>query len=363
VSDNPWNEPEKQEALEESSQQTKVEAEGNDEKISKTESKLDKAVKNAQEGTASKKEWKLIEKLLNGLFVEQRRARRWGIFFKLLTFGYLFLLLGLFFAGKDIATDVAPEAHTAIIEIKGPISADDESNADTVIWALRDAFKEEKAKAVILRINSPGGSPVQAGYIYDEIKRQRELNPEKPVYAVITDIGASGAYYIAAAADSIYADKASLVGSIGVVAGGFGFVDLMEKVGVERRLYTAGEHKAFLDPFSPSNSSEKEFWQSVLNTTHKQFIDQVKKGRGDRLKDDPKLFSGLVWTGEQAVELGLVDGLGSSSYVAREVIKVEKLVDYTPKPEPWKQIVDELGVSFAKAMSTQLGMGQSSPLR
>ncbi len=171
MSDNPWNEPEKQEALEKGAQQKQVEAEGNDEEVSKAESKLDKAVKNAQEGVASKKEWKLIEKLLNGLFVEQRRARRWGIFFKLLTFGYLFLLLGLFFAGKDIATDVAPEAHTAIIEIKGPISADDESNADTVIWALRDAFKEEKAKAVILRINSPGGSPVQAGYIYDEIKR------------------------------------------------------------------------------------------------------------------------------------------------------------------------------------------------
>lgn len=326
-------------------------------------SKLDKALEGAKQDTASKKEWKLIEKLLNGMFVEQRRARRWGIFFKLLTFGYLFALMGILLASNDLSTDASPDTHTAIIEIKGPISADEEASADVIVWALREAFEEDNAKAVILRINSPGGSPVQSGYIYDEIKRLRSLHPEKPVYAVIADIGASGAYYIAAAADSIYADKASLVGSIGVVAGGFGFVDLMEKVGVERRLYTAGEHKAFLDPFSPSNGSEKEFWQSVLNTTHKQFIEQVKLGRGDRLKNDPKLYSGLVWTGEQAVELGLIDGLGSTSYVAREVIKVEKLVDYMPKPEPWKQIVNELGVSFTKAVSTQLGLSQGVQLR
>lgn len=325
-------------------------------------SKLEKAVENAKADNANKKEWKLIEKTLNGLFVEQRRARRWGIFFKLLTFAYLFGLLAVFMTGNDLSSNPMVNPHTAVIEIKGAISADDEANADTIIWALRNAFKEDNAKAVILRINSPGGSPVQSGYIYDEVKRLRTLHPNKPLYAVITDIGASGAYYIAASADEIYADKASLVGSIGVVAGGFGFVDLMEKVGVERRLYTAGDHKAFLDPFSPSNPDEKEFWQSVLNTTHQQFIDQVRKGRGDRLKDDPELFSGLVWTGEQAVELGLVDGLGSSSSVARNLVKVEKLVDYTPKPEPWQQIADQLGVSFAKALSTQIGFG-GSPLR
>ncbi|MGH1461730.1 MAG: signal peptide peptidase SppA [Neptuniibacter sp.] len=359
MSDNKWNEPDD---LADSTEGMQKESERNaDNSIS---SKLDAAVQNAQEGGASKKEWKLIEKLLNGLFIEQRRARRWGIFFKLLTFGYLFGLLGLFVAGQDLADEVKPQNHTAIIEIKGAISADEDANADSIVWALRKAFKEENAQAVILRINSPGGSPVQSGYIYDEIKRLRAEYPNKLLYAVITDIGASGAYYIAAAADEIYADKASLVGSIGVVAGGFGFVDLMNKVGVERRLYTAGEHKAFLDPFSPSVSSEKEFWQSVLNTTHKQFIDQVKQGRGDRLKDNPKLYSGLVWTGEQALELGLIDGLGSSSYVAREVVNAEKLVDYTPKPEPWQKIIDQLGVSFAKAIGTQLGINQGlSPLR
>lgn len=359
MSENNWNEPE-------GSTDDTGNLQKDSEQVvdSKPSNKVEAAVKNAQEGEASKKEWKLIEKMLNGLFVEQRRARRWGIFFKLLTFGYLFALLGFFLVGQELNTEVSPQQHTAIIEIKGAISADEEANADSIVWALREAYKEEKARAVILRINSPGGSPVQAGYIYDEIKRLRAQTPEKPVYAVISDIGASGAYYIAAAADEIYADKASLVGSIGVVAGGFGFVDLMQKLGVERRLYTAGEHKAFLDPFSPSDGAEKEFWQSVLNTTHQQFIDQVRQGRGDRLKDDPKLFSGLVWTGEQALELGLVDGLGSSSYVAREIIQVEKLVDYSPKQAPWQKLVDQLGVSFAKALGTQLGIDHStSPLR
>jgi protease-4 len=358
VSDNKWNE-----------QENMTDTSGSEQKDSgakeetQPQSKLEAAVKNAQEGQASKKEWKLIEKLLNGLFVEQRRARRWGIFFKLLTFGYLFALLGVLLVGQDLSSETKPQEHTAIIEIKGAISADEDANADKVIWALRDAFKEEAAKAIILRINSPGGSPVQLGYIYDEIKRLRSVYPEKPVYAVIMDIGASGAYYIAAAADEIYADKASLVGSIGVIAGGFGFVDLMDKVGVERRLYTAGENKAFLDPFYPQDEKQAGLWQEVLNTTHRQFIEQVKLGRGDRIKDDPALYSGLVWTGEQALELGLIDGLGSSSYVAREVIQAEKLVDYTPRQEPWKQIIDELGVSFAKGIATQVGLSSTPGMR
>lgn len=359
MSDNPWNEEEGQasSANEKSSSETSTGS------AIDSKSKLGQAVENAKHDTASKKEWKLIDKLLNGMFVEQRRARRWGIFFKLLTFGYLFALMGILVMNNDFKAEVSPELHTAVIEIKGPISADEEASADAIVWSLREAFKEEKAKAVILRINSPGGSPVQSGYIYDEIKRLRALHPQKPVYAVISDIGASGAYYIAAAADAIYADKASLVGSIGVVAGGFGFVDLMNKVGVERRLYTAGDHKAFLDPYSPSVNSEKEFWQEVLNTTHQQFIQQVKLGRGDRLKDDPRLFSGLVWTGEQAVELGLIDGLGSTSYVAREIVKVEHIENYTPKQQPWKQIVDQLGVSFTKAISSELGVSNGVQLR
>jgi len=307
------------------------------------------------EGTG--REWRLLEKIVGGLHVEQRRARRWGIFFKLLTFTYLFALLALFFIKSDMSPDVSESAeHTAIIEVLGPISAKDEASADNIVWSLRRAFKEPSAKAVILRINSPGGSPVQSGYIYDEIKRLRALNPQKKLYAVISDIGASGAYYIAAAADEIYADKASLVGSIGVTASGFGFVDLMTKLGVERRIYTAGEHKAFLDPFSPSDARESQLWQEVLNTTHRQFIEQVRAGRGERLKDDPKLFTGLVWTGEQALEMGLIDGLGSSSYVARELIGVEKLVDYMPQPKPWEEIIDQLGVSFAKGMATAMGV-------
>lgn len=365
MSDNPWNESKNEtpDSVKSASVEQTADKLQAQQEAKPANDKAAQAIENAKADKASGKEWRLIDKMLNGLFVEQRRARRWGIFFKLLTFAYLFALLGIFFAGTSLTDDAVPQEHTAIIEVKGTISASEETNADTIIWALRDAFKAEQARAIILRINSPGGSPVQSGYIYDEIDRLRAIYPHKPVYAVITDLGASGAYYIAAAADEIYADKASLVGSIGVVAGGFGFVDLMEKVGVERRLYTSGEHKAFLDPFSPKNDGESEFWQSVLETTHRQFIDQVKQGRGERLKDDPELFSGLVWTGEQALELGLIDGLGSSSYVARELVKVEKLVDYTPKPEPWKQVVDELGISFAKAISTQLGFDQQTPIR
>ncbi|WP_027856061.1 S49 family peptidase [Marinobacterium jannaschii] len=329
----------------------------------KPANKVEAAVLAAKSGSESGKEWKLLEKLLSGLYTEQRRSRRWGIFFKALTFVYLFALLGLFWSSSELTTDAKPEAHVAVVEIRGAIADNQDANADTIIWALRDAFEADSSKAVLLRINSPGGSPVQSGYVFDEVKRLRALYPDKKVYAVITDIGASGAYYIAASADEIYADKASLVGSIGVVAGGFGYVDLMNKLGVERRLYTAGEHKAFLDPFSPPNKDESVLWQQVLNTTHQQFIEQVKIGRGDRLKDDPKLFSGLVWTGEQAVELGLIDGLGSSSYVARELVGVDELVSYMPSPSPWEQIADELGVSFARTISTQLGLGSTPQLR
>ena len=304
-----------------------------------------------------RKAWRLLERLVDSLHVEQRRARRWGILFKSLTFLYLFALLGFAFWGKPMSHSQEQVAeHTAIIEIQGPISSTEEASADNIIWALRSAFEAEDSKAVIMRINSPGGSPVQSGYIYDEVKRLRALHPEKKAYAVIMDVGASGAYYIAASADEIYADKASLVGSIGVVAGGFGFVDLMNKVGVERRLYTAGDHKAFLDPFSPKNPEEGALWQQVLDTTHQQFIDQVKKGRGDRLKANDSLFSGLVWTGEQALELGLLDGIGSSSYVAREIVGVEEMVNYTAQPKLWQKILDRVSTTFAKTISTEMGL-------
>lgn len=297
----------------------------------------------------------VLEKLVGSLTAEQRKSRRWGIFFKVLTFLYLFALLFMFrgpLTGGFSTSSV--ESHTAVVEVTGTIASDTHASADHLVGALRRAFEAENSKAVVLRINSPGGSPVQAGYVYDEIVRLREEYPDKKVYAVISDIGASGAYYIAAAADEIYANRASLVGSIGVVSGGFGFTNLMEKVGVERRLYTAGENKAFLDPFSPEEPGEVEFWQDVLKNTHEQFIEYVRKGRGDRLVSDEKLFSGLVWTGEQALELGLVDGLGSTSWVARELVGEEELVDYTVQPSPLKQFTDTLGLSLVSALRTEV---------
>lgn len=316
------------------------------------------------ERPSTQREWRLIEKMVNNLNVEHRRARRWGIFFKLLTFIYLFALLWLFWSGSRFGADsVVPQAHTAVIEVNGPIMEGEEASADAIINALRRAFKAERSRAVVLRINSPGGSPVQAGYVYDEIKRLRQLHPQKKLYAVISDIGASGAYYIAAAADEIYADKASLVGSIGVISASFGFVELIDKLGVERRTMTAGENKAFLDPFSPLKEEEREFWQTVLETTHQQFIRQVKQGRGERLKEDDKLFSGLVWTGEQALDLGLIDGLGSTSMVAREIVGVEKLVDYTVRPEPLDRIIERLGVGVAKQLALELGLRAGPALR
>lgn len=312
------------------------------------------------------REWRLIEKLVNGLHVEHRRTRRWGIFFKSLTFIYLFALLGVYFwnsKSANVESSWAQKTHVAVIRVDGPIADTERANADQLIKSLRRAFDNENSVAVILRINSPGGSPVQAGYVYDEIRRLEKLHPKKKVYAVITDIGASGAYYIAAAANEIYADKASLVGSIGVVSSGFGFVDLMHKLGVERRLLTAGDHKGLLDPYTPLKPSEKAFWQKVLDTTHRQFIDEVKKGRGDRLKDDPEMFSGLVWTGEQALKLGLVDGLGSPRYVAREVIGVTSMVDYSAKPNPLQQLVDRFGVSMASHLINSMGLGAGVQLR
>ena len=301
------------------------------------------------------KEWKLIEKALLASQAEQRTARRWGIFFKLLTFTYLALVLVLFRAGSMAGghQESMSGPHAAIIEVNGVIAADQEANADAIIGALRDAFDSDDALGVILRINSPGGSPVQSGYVFDEIKRLKEERPDFPVYAVIVDLGASGAYYIAAAADEIYADKASLVGSIGVIGSGFGFTEAMDKFGVERRLYTAGEHKAFLDPFSPQKEEEKAFWESVLKVTHQQFIGQVKLGRGDRLAaDKPELFSGLIWTGEQAVELGLIDGLGSSSKIARELLGTDELVNYTYQPDPLQRFVERFGASFGQGVAT-----------
>ena len=309
---------------------------------------------------ADDKTWALIEKTMLASGREQRRARRWGIFFKLLTFAYLIVMVVLFTPllsrGKKGGVTESG-AHTALIELKGVIADDEKASADNVVTALRKAFDDSNTRGVVLRINSPGGSPVQSGYIYDEIKRLRGLHPDIKLYAVITDLGASGAYYVASAADAIYADKASLVGSIGVTAASFGFVGTMEKLGVERRVYTSGEHKAFLDPFQPQKPEETQFWQQVLDTTHQQFIDSVKKGRGDRLKVEghPELFSGLVWSGEQALCLGLIDGPGSASYVARDVVKEERLVDYTQEDPPFDRFAKRHGASVAERLALYMG--------
>lgn len=307
---------------------------------------------------AEGKSWKLLETTLLAGVQEQRRARRWGIFFKLLTFVYLFVALALFSPALDFQKAAARSTtHTALIEVRGMIADQESASADNIVSSLRAAFEDPKTKGIILRINSPGGSPVQSGYIYDEIRRLRAEHAAIKVYAVIVDLGASGAYYIASAADEIYADKSSLVGSIGVTAASFGFVDTMQKLGVERRVYTSGEHKAFLDPFQPQKADETQFWQSVLNTTHRQFIDSVKQGRGERLKVEghPELFSGLIWSGEQALELGLIDKLGNSSYVAREVIGAKDIVDYTQQDTPLDRFAKKLGASVAEHVAIWAG--------
>ncbi|QVM98200.1 S49 family peptidase [Pseudomonas sp. SORT22] len=312
----------------------------------------------SNDSNEEQKSWKLLEKTLLAGVQEQRRARRWGIFFKLLTFVYLFGIFALFtpLMNMDKAASRSV-SHTALVEVRGMIADQEPASADNIVSGLREAFKDPKTKAVILRINSPGGSPVQSGYIYDEIRRLRAEYPTIKLYAVISDLGASGAYYIASAADQIYADKASLVGSIGVTAAGYGFVGTMEKLGVERRTYTAGEHKAFLDPFQPQKPEETAFWQGVLETTHKQFIASVKQGRGERLKDKehPELFSGLIWSGEQAMALGLVDGLGSAGYVAREVVGEKELVDFTVEESPFDRFSKRLGASVAEHLAMWMG--------
>jgi len=303
--------------------------------------------------------WKLLEKTLLAGVQEQRRARRWGIFFKSLTFLYLFVALALFSPLLQLGDGKKDGGrHTAVINVRGMIADEEQASADNIVGALRAAFDASGTRAVVLRINSPGGSPVQSGYIYDEIRRLRGEYPAIKVYAVITDLGASGAYYIASAADEIYADKSSLVGSIGVTAATFGFVGALDKLGVERRVYTSGEHKAFLDPFQPQKQEETEFWRSVLATTHRQFIDSVKQGRGDRLQVEayPELFSGLIWSGEQALELGLIDGLGSTGYVAREVVGEEVLVDFTVKDSPLDRFTKKLGAGVGAQLALWMGL-------
>lgn len=293
----------------------------------------------------------VLERLAFAAINEQKTARRWSIFFKGLTFVYLAVILWVAFY-PQLETDMsARQAHVAVIDVIGMIAEGEPANAETMIKGIRDAVKDKNTKGIVLNINSPGGSAVQAAYVYEEIRRQKEKHPDLPIYAVVGDLCASGGYYIAAASDKIFVSPASIIGSIGVVMNGFGFTNVLEKLGVERRLLTAGEHKAMLDPFSPLKPQEAEHMQVMLNQVHKQFIDAVKKGRGDRLKESPDMFSGLVWSGEAGVALGLADGFGSVDSVAREVIGVEEKVNFTPREQLIDRLAGRLGATFAGTLS------------
>lgn len=296
----------------------------------------------------------LANKIAEQAIIEQRRARRWGVFFKLFMVAYVSVFTLMYLADGWHVTSMGSGKHTALVDISGVISADSQANADYIVSGLRAAYEDKNTAGIILRINSPGGSPVQAGYVNNEIYRLREEYPDIPFYSVITDICASGGYYIAAAADKIYADKASVVGSIGVIMSGFGFVDTIKKLGVERRLLHAGKNKGFLDPFSPLKAEEVDHVETLLTDIHQQFVDVVKKGRGDRLVNDERIFSGLIWTGEQSVELGLVDALGSPGYVAREIIGAEDIVDYTKRETYLDQFAGRIGATFARTIGTIL---------
>ena len=297
----------------------------------------------------------VIAKLARDALAEQKRARRWGIVFKSLTFLYLFLLLfiALGWLGGDDGIETGD--HTAVVELNGIIAPDSQANADDVVAGLKDAFKAKGTKAVVLRINSPGGSPVQAASINDEIRRLRGLHPDIPVYAVVEDICASGGYYVAVAAEQIFVAKASIVGSIGVLMNGFGFTDAMKKLGIERRLLTAGDNKGFMDPFSPVDKEQREYAKDMLNDIHSQFIEAVREGRGDRLKETEQTFSGLVWTGEKSIQLGLADALGSVAYVAREVVKAEKIVNYSRRESLVERVARRFGASIGETFVRELG--------
>lgn len=294
-----------------------------------------------------------IEKLAFAAVTEQRRARRWSIFFKLLVFVYVLAISGIAIypqIKEEFELGTAGKGHTAVIDVVGVIAEDKEANAEVIIQSLRDAVKDKNTKGIILHINSPGGSPVQSDYVYNEIRQIKQEHPDLPVISVVSDICASGGYYIASAADKIFVNQASIIGSIGVVMNGFGFVDTLNKLGVERRLLTAGAHKAMLDPFSPVNEEETLYMQRLLDQVHGQFINAVRAGRGDRLKENKDMFSGLVWTGKEGVELGLADDFGNDRFVAKTVIGAEKLVNFTHHDRLLDRLAGRLGASFGQAL-------------
>lgn len=299
----------------------------------------------------------IVQRLAFAAVNEQRRSRRWRIFFILLTFIYLtpVFILTLDLNGMDILQKKESSGkHTALVKMPGIIASGEQASAENIISGLQDAFMDKDTAGVVLEINSPGGSPVQSADIYDEIRRLRVKYESIPLYVVVSDMAASGGYFVAAAADKIYVNKSSLVGSIGVRMDSFGMVDLIDKIGVERRLLTAGKHKGLLDPFLPSNDEQKQHLQTMLDQVHVHFITAVKEGRGDRLSDNPDLFSGLIWSGEEALRLGLVDGYGSTEWVAREVIKEKDVVDFTSEEVLLDRLAKRLGASFGQTLGSRL---------
>jgi protease-4 len=300
----------------------------------------------------------IVQRLAFAAINEQRRSRRWRIFFLFLTFIYLTPLVLLMLDFNEMSLfkqdSAKGDKHTALVRLSGVIAEGGEASADMVIRGLKNAFEDDDTAGVILQVNSPGGTPVQAAQIYDEMQRLRVEHEDIPLYVVVTDVAASGGYFVATAGQNIYVNKSSLVGSIGVRLDSFGLEGLIEKMGIERRLLTAGEHKGLLDPFLPENQVERDHLQAMLDEVHVHFIDAVKQGRGERLKDNPDLFSGLVWSGEKAVELGLVDDFASSKQVARDIIKAEDLVDFTPRELFLDRLADRVGASAAKALSSTI---------
>jgi len=299
-------------------------------------------------------ERRVLERLATDGLREQRRARRWGIFFKLLAFGFLFVVLFAALGAWTGSERLCLDKCTAMVEIQGEIDATSRASADNVIAGLQAAFKNKGTQGVVLKINSPGGSPVQAGEINDEIRRLRGKYPDTPIYAVVEEVCASGAYYVAVAADKLYVDKASLVGSIGVIMDGFGFVGTLDKLGIERRALTAGDNKTFLDPFLPLTAKQKEYAQQMLADIHQQFIAVVRSGRGSRIKDSPELFSGLLWNGRRSIELGLTDALGSVRSVARDVVKAEDIVDFTVQENVAERVARKFGAAMGRSVAASI---------
>ncbi|MDP7537270.1 MAG: S49 family peptidase [Methylococcales bacterium] len=307
-------------------------------------------------GDNSDWEKSLIEKLALAGVTEQRRSRRWGIFFKLVMTTYFVVLLVMSMGPRINFGMQGVEKHTAVVDVSGMILEDADANATSIIQGLHAAVEDDMTQGIIIRLNTPGGSPVQSAYVYEEILAIRKQYPDIPVHAVVTDMCTSGGYYIATAVDKIFVNPASIVGSIGVIMEGYGFVNTMEKLGVERRVMTAGKHKAMLDSFAPVNNAEKAHAQHLLDQVHQQFIDAVKSGRGERLKVTEDMFSGLVWTGQESIALGLTDGLGHDRSVAKDIIGAEKLVDFTPRA----QLLERLATKIASSVS-EIAMGGGRP--